>query len=508
MSGCTVSSDTGEPLPEPGRKHHFKFPTAYTILFLLIVVMTILTYAIPAGSYKYNKDGEPIPDSYHRVEQTPQNPFFDTLRAPITGTYGLEDDKGAINTNSDTVGTLFGAIGVAFFVIVIGGFLGVTMTTGAINAGIARVVRKMRGREKWMIPVLMTLFALGGTTFGMAEETLAFYPLIIAVMLAAGYDSLVASAILLLGAGIGTMGSTINPFATGIASGFADVSISDGALPRIIILVVSLVAGILFVMRYAKRVKDDPTRSLVFDKKAELEAKYLVESDGDDALGEFTLRRKIVITLFALAFIVMIYGIVPWDALHIPFPTLGWWFPEMTASFLAFAILIGIAGGLSEEKLVGSFVSGAADLLGVALIIGIARGVTVIMNNGNITDTVLYWSEQAVGGVGGIAFITIIYILYIPLSFLIPSTSGLAAVTMPIFAPLAGFAGVSSALLITAYQSASGIVNLVTPTSAVVMGGIAIAMVGYGTLWRFLWPLLAILMVVNFAVLGLAAAIG
>lgn len=500
-------SDEGvEQLPQPGRKHRFQFPTAYTILFLLIVVMTILTYVIPAGSYKYNKKGEPIPDSYHRVDQTPQNPFFDTLRAPITGTYGLEDDKGAINTNSDTVGTLFGAIGVAFFVIVIGGFLGVTMTTGAINAGIARVVRKMRGREKWMIPVLMVLFALGGTTFGMAEETLAFYPLIIAVMLAAGYDSLVAASILLLGAGIGCMGSTINPFATGIASGFADVSISDGALPRIIILIVSLVTGILFVMRYAKRVKDDPTRSLVFDKKAVLEKKYLAES-GDD-LGEFTLRRKIVLTLFALAFIVMIYGIVPWDALHIPFPTLGWWFPEMTASFLAFAIAIGIAGGLSEQKLVGSFVSGAADLLGVALIIGIARGVTVVMNNGNITDTVLYWSEQAVGGVGGIAFITILYILYIPLSFLIPSTSGLAAVTMPIFAPLAGFAGVSSALLITAYQSASGIVNLVTPTSAVVMGGIAIAMVGYGTLWRFLWPLLAILMVINFAVLGLAAAIG
>ena len=185
--------------------------------------------------------------------------------------------------------------------------------------------------------------------------------------------------------------------------------------------------------------------------------------------------------LFALAFIAMVYGVIPWDDLNIPFPTLGWWFPEMTASFLFFAILIGIVGGLSEEKLVSSFVDGARDLLGVALIIGLARGVTVVMNNGNITDTVLNWSEEAVAGLGPVGFILLVYMLYIPLSFLIPSTSGLAAVTMPIFAPLAGFAGVSSALLITAYQSASGIVNLITPTSAVVMGGIAIAMVGYGT---------------------------
>ncbi len=494
--------------PQVRRRGGFKFPTAYTILFLLILIMTILTYAIPAGSYKYDDEGNPIPKSYHRVEQTPQNPFFGTLQAPITGTYGLKDAKGDIDTASDTVGTLFGAIGVAFFVIIIGGFLGVTMTTGAINAGIARVVRAMRGREKWMIPVLMSVFALGGTTFGMAEETLAFYPLIITVMLAAGYDSLTASAILLLGAGIGTMGSTINPFATGIASGFAGVSIGDGAMSRIVILLLSLAAGIVFVMRYASRVKSDPSRSLVYSEQRALATKYLSQDGQGDDLGEFTLRRKIVLTLFALAFLVMIYGIVPWDALHLPFPVLGWWFPEMTASFLAFAIAIGIAGGLSEERLVGSFVSGASDLLGVALIIGIARGVTVIMNDGHITDTVLWWSESAVGGMGGIAFISIVFILFVPLSFLIPSTSGLAAVTMPIFAPLAGFAGVAAPLLITAYQSASGVVNLVTPTSAVVMGGIAMARVGYGTLWRFLWPLLLVLLAINFVVLAVGAAIG
>jgi len=504
-----MSDDAVEQLPDPGRKHRFRFPTAYTILFLLIIVVAILTYVIPAGTYKYDKNGNPIPKTYHRVDQTPQNPFFETLMAPNNGTFGVEDAKtGNINTRDDTVGTMFGAIGVAFFVIIIGGFLGVTMKTGAINAGIARVVSRMKGREKWMIPVLMVLFGLGGTTYGMAEETLAFYPLVITVMLAAGYDSLTAAATILLGAGIGTMGSTLNPFATGIASEFAGVSISDGAVLRIIIFVVGMVMGILFVMRYAERVRKDPTRSLVHDKKEELERRYLSESGGGLEFGEFTLRRKIVMGLFALAFIAMIYGVIPWDDLNIPFPTLGWWFPEMTASFLFFAILIGVVGGLSEEKLVGSFVDGARDLLGVALIIGLARGVTVVMNNGNITDTVLNWSEEAVAGLGPVGFILLVFTLFIPLSFLIPSTSGLAAVAMPIFAPLAGFAGVSSALLITAYQSASGIVNLITPTSAVVMGGIAIAMVGYGTLWRFLWPLLVALLALNYIVLGIGAAIG
>ena len=168
-------------------------------------------------------------------------------------------------------------------------------------------------------------------------------------------------------------------------------------------------------------------------------------------------------------------------------PTWWWWFPEMTANFLFFGILIGIVGRLSEKDLVNTFVDGARDMLGVALIIGVARGITVIMNNGLITDTVLYWAEQAVAGLSGIGFILVTYLLYLPLSFLIPSSSGLATVSMPIMAPLSQFAGVPSYLVVTAYQAANGLVNLVTPTSAVVMGGLAIARVGYGHLVGAFW---------------------
>ncbi len=207
-------------------KKKFTFPTAFTILFLLLVVIAAATWIVPAGSYDYDEEGAPIPGTYHQVEPNPQKLLASALKGPINGMYGIEDETG--NVDVWNYGELFGAIDVAMFVLIIGGFLGVTMKTGAINAGIAWVVGKLKGKEKWMFPILMTIFAIGGTSYGMAEETLAFYALIITVMLAAGYDGLTAGALILLGAGIGVIGSTVNPFATGIASGFAGTNISEG----------------------------------------------------------------------------------------------------------------------------------------------------------------------------------------------------------------------------------------------------------------------------------------
>jgi uncharacterized ion transporter superfamily protein YfcC len=490
-------------VPEAKRRR-FTLPSAYTILFALIVLAALATWLVPAGTYRVNEQGEPIPGTYHEVAQNPQRILVDSITAPLNGLYGIENGKGNINYYNS--GTLFGAIDVAMFIIVIGGFLGVTMSTGAIQAGIGRLVRRLRGRERWMIPILMTVFAIGGTTYGMAEESLAFYALVITVMIAAGYDALTGAAILLLGCGIGTLGSTINPFATGIASGFADVSISEGFVSRLIILVLGLAAGIFFVRRYADRVKADPSRSLVFDMKADNEEQFGgAATEGDVQAIELTGRHKLILTIFGLAFVVMMYGVIPWEDLGVPIPTLWWWFPEMTASFLLFAVVIGLIGRMREAQLTETFVAGAKDLLGVALIIGIARGITVIMNNGEITDTVLHWAETALGDVGKVAFSIVMYLLFLPLSFLIPSSSGLATVAMPIMAPLAGFAQVPKDLVVTAYQTANGLMNLFIPTSAVVMGGLAIARVPYGRYLRFVWPLLVALAVITVAALGLGA---
>jgi uncharacterized ion transporter superfamily protein YfcC len=482
---------------EPG-KRGFALPSAYTILFVLIVLVAIGTWIIPAGQYQLDENGQPIPGSYEQVEQNPQRIIADSLLAPINGLYGIEAEDGSISVWNS--GELFGAIDVALFVLVIGGFLGITMKTGAINDGIARIVSRFRGREQLMIPILMIVFAIGGTTFGMNEESLAFYVLIITVMVAAGYDTMVGASLLLLGCGIGVLGSTINPFATGIASGFAGTSIDEGLIGRLVILVVGTAAGIWFVMRYAAKVKADPTKSMVYAQKAENEAAFRgAEATADDSA--LPGREKAVLALFFLAFVVMIYGVIPWEDLGVPLPTLWWWFPEMTASFLLFAILIGLVGRMKEGELASTFVDGARDLLGVALIIGIARGITVVMNNGLITDTVLNAAEQAVAGVGGVVFINLMYGLFLPLSFLIPSSSGLATVAMPIMAPLAGFAGVPEFLVVTAYQTGNGLINLITPTSAVVMGGLAIARIGYGTWLKFVWPMLLVLAILSMLVL-------
>jgi uncharacterized ion transporter superfamily protein YfcC len=500
-----TASASATPTQAEPPKRGFALPSAYTILFVLIVVVAALTWIIPAGQYDVNEDGTPVPGTYHSVPANPQRIVRDSLLAPINGLYGIESaEDGTISVYNS--GELFGAIDVALFVLVIGGFLGVTMKTGAIQSGIALIVQRLKGRERWMIPILMTVFAIGGTTYGMAEESLAFYALIITVMIAAGYDTLTGAAILLLGCGIGTLGSTINPFATGIASGFAGTTIDEGLLLRVVILVVGLIIGILWVLRYGDRVRANPDASLVTAQREE-NAKAFAAATNDDGQVELSGRQKAALALFFLAFGAMIYGVVPWSDIGIPLPTLFWWFPEMTASFLLFSILIWLVSRMSETAFTNTFVDGARDLLGVALIIGIARGITVIMNNGFITDTVLNAGEQALSGLGGVAFAIISYIVFIPLSFLIPSSSGLATVAMPIMAPLASFANVPPDIIVTAYQTANGLVNLVTPTSAVVMGGLAIARVGYGTWLRFVWPVLVLLAIVSIVALAVGVVV-
>jgi uncharacterized ion transporter superfamily protein YfcC len=495
-----MSEETTNEASVEEKKGGFKFPTAYTVLFLLLILVVIATWIIPAGQYDKNEDGEPIPGSYHEVEQNPQKIIADGLMAPVNGMYGLEGEDGSVSVYN--VGALYGAIDVALFVLVIGGFLGMTMATGAIDAGIGKITTALKGREKWMIAILMIVFALGGTSYGMAEESLAFYGLIIAVMIAAGYDALTGVAVVMLGAGIGVLASTVNPFATGIASGFAGISIADGLVSRIIILVIGTIIGIVFVTRYADKVKKDPSKSLVYDKKEENEKRFL-RSAGSEAMPEFDGRRKIILVLFALAFLIMIYSVIPWEDLGLPFPTWWWWFGEFTALFLGFAIVIGLVGGLGEAGISETFINGARDMLGVALVIGLARGISVIMTNGLIIDTILFYAESAVSNLGGVAFINLVHLLYLPLGFLIPSSSGLATVSMPIMAPLADSASVDRSLVVTAYQSASGLLNLVNPTFAVVMGGLALGRVRFDKWLRFTLPVLIILLILYALVLSI-----
>ena len=456
----------------------FRMPTAYTILFCLIILVAVTTWFIPAGSYDY-LDGVPVSGSYHAVEPAPQGAGA-VLKAAFSGFYD--------------------AVDVCVFILMVGGFLGVVMKTGAIDAGVSNVIVRLQGKESWLIAILMVFFGLGGTTYGMWEETMAFFPLLLPVFLAAGYDAVVGVAVILLGAGAGVIASTVNPFATGIAAGFAGVSLGDGILWRIIQFVIFEGIAIWYVSAYAARVKKDPRYSVVGIGAGRLHADV-------GRVQPLTRRHIAILIVFAATFLVMIYGVIPFDEMGLPLPVLGWWFPGLSALFLVGGIVVGLMDRLGEVELAETFVSGCTDLLGVAFIIGISRGITVLMNDGRITDTILHWGENALSGLGAVAFVVLVYLIYLPLSVLIPSSSGLATLSVPVVAPLGQFAGVGGDVVVTAFQSACGLVNLVTPTAAVVMGALALGRIPYEKWLKFVWKLILIFLLLTVLLLIAAAVL-
>lgn len=428
--------------------------------------------------------------------------------APVNGLYGVEStETGVIGPYE--VGELFGAAGVFFFVLSIGMFITVAMKTGAIDNGVAHVAQRFGDRGAVVIAILMVLFSIGGTTEGMAEETLGFYALVIPLMLSLGYDRMTAAATILVGAGIGVLASTVNPFATGVASDAAEVSIGDGIGFRFLMYLVLVPIGVWFVTRYARKVKADRAAS----RSGWAEGDEEVARAGIGEIQPLTGKQKTVLAIVAITFAFMIFSLVPWaqviegpDAQSYAWQ-LDWYFPELAALFLLMSLVVGFIGGLGEKGLTDTLVRGAGDFISVGLVIVLARGVTVIMNNSQITDTVLNSMEGLVANTSSWLFGGLVFLVNIPLAFLVPSSSGHAALAMPILAPLGDFAEVPRAMVVTAYQSASGLVNLITPTSAVVMGGLALAKVRYDQWLRFIWPLLGILFVLTLLFISVGAAV-
>ncbi len=506
---ATKSVPTGGSAAAPEKKRPFRFPSAFTVLFAVTVLVWLLAFIVPTGAYKVSeKTGGPVPGSYHSVDAglSFTDRLYDLFLSPINGLYGVKSAEGFIGPYE--TGELFGAAGVFLFVIAIGIFITMSMRTGAIDNGVAHVAKRYGSRGAVVIAILMVLFSVGGTTEGMAEETLGFYALVVPLMLSLGYDRMVAAATILVGAGIGVLASTVNPFATGVASDAAGISIGDGIGFRFLMYVVLVPVGVLFVLRYAKRVKADPARSLTAPQEGDAQ----IASAGVGHVPDLTGKQKSVLAIVAVTFAFMIFAIVPWaqvingpDAASYGWQ-LDWYFPELAALFIVMSIVVGLIGGLGEKGLTDTLVRGAGDFIGVGLIIVLARGVTVIMNNSQITDTVLHSMENAVSNTSSAAFGGLMFLINLPLAFLVPSTSGHAALAMPILAPLGDFAGVSRAMVVTAYQSASGVINLITPTSAVVMGGLALAKVRYDQYIRFVFPLVLGLLVVctGFAAVGAA----
>lgn len=430
------------------------------------------------------------------------------------------------------------ALPVCLFVMILGGFLGMMTETGALDNGIAVLVQKLKGNEIMLIPVLMLIFSLGGTTYGMCEETVPFYALLAATMMAAGFDPMVGAATVLLGAGCGCLGSTVNPFAVGAAVDAltgVDIAVNQSIIIGLgaVLWLVTTVMSIVFVMNYAKKVKADKGSTILSMQ----ELKDAEEAHGKAASEvhkevKLTGRQKGVLIAFAFTFVVMIVGFIPladlnegvanffdagavydadgnavvqgWSALITGLPIGQWYFDEASTWFFLMAILIGIIGGLSEKQIVNTFITGAADMMSVVLVIALARGISVLMANTGLDVYVLDAAANALAGLSGVIFAPMSFLVYFGLSFLIPSTSGMATVSMPIMGPLAVKLGFSPEVMVMIFSAAIGVVNLFTPTSGAIMGGLALAKIEWTTWLKFALKLIVALSVVCAIILTVA----
>ncbi|WP_225036511.1 YfcC family protein [Winogradskyella sp. SM1960] len=491
-----------------------KFPSAQTILFIIAGLVTLLTWFVPAGKYdtlSYNTATDKftrlsldeeivlpasqatledlnikipiekftngdiykpinIPETYQKLEAQPQS-FYDFVKSPIKGIIEAAD--------------------IIFLVLIIGGLIGILNSSGAFDAAIGQLAIVLKGRESLLIVLVTTLVALGGTTFGFAEETIAFFPILIPVFLAAKYDAMVGVACIFLGSAIGTMCSTINPFSTIIASDAAGINWTTGLYGRIFMLFLCLTITILYILRYAKRVKNDPSKSLIYDQRDQIAKLFTMK---DSSHIDFNWRLKLALFVFTSSFILMIIGV----------SVLDWWFVEMTTVFLVGAILIGFIIQISETDFIETFVKGASDLLGVALIIGIARGVTVLMTDGLISDTLLYYASDMTTGMNKGIFTSAMTMIYSGLSFFIPSSSGMAVLTMPIMAPLADTVGIGREIVVNTYQYGLGLFYLINPTG-LILASLAVAKINFSKWLKFIFPLFIILIIVTLVVLAVSS---
>ncbi len=505
-----------------------RFPSAVSILGIVTLLVWVAALFIPAGAYQHDEDGAPIPGTYQRLGSalTIGERVTQLLLSPINGVYGLRGAESGI-VDTETSGTVYGQIGVIVFIMAIGAFISVSFATKSFEVGVSSLADRLRSKGWVLIAAVMVLFSLLGTTMGFSVETFGFYALFLPLMAAMGYDRLTTAAMIILGALSGVMGATVNPFSIGVAAGEANVPIGDGILPRLVMWVVVTGMSVAWVLRYASKVRKDPAASLVgWKDPADGTA---ADKATDEVVHDPTLRHRLtknqkwVLAITAFTFALMVFSVIPWSSIlgattgsadymgthkteTAPYWfELDWWFPQLSVLFLVASVVVGLVARIKEKELVKLITAGAADMVGPSLVLALAGGVSVIMNNTHTLDTILYSMENLVGGLSASAFGIASVLVNIPLAFLVPSSSGHAALAMPLLAPLADFAGVSRASTITAWILAHGLTLLIAPTSVVLVVGLSMARVGYDKWLRFAWPLLVGLFVVTSAAVAFIA---
>ncbi len=490
------------------KKKGFKFPTAFTILFAILIIAVGLTWVIPAGTYSkltYNKTQDvfvikkhqqqdqilpatketldnlnikidlsnftsgklrkpiAVPNSYSRVEQNPKG-FSDIAVSMVKGTIEAAD--------------------IMVFIFVLGGMIGVINKTGSFAAGLSALAKRTQGKEFTIVFAVCVLMAIGGTTCGMEEEAVAFYPILAPVFIALGYDAIITVGAIFLAASMGTAFSTINPFSVVIASDAAGIAFTEGITWRTIGLVIGEIMVISYLYRYAKKIKADPTKSIVYEEREKFYHTY--RDDSNTVVPEFTLKRKIILTLFSIGFPIMIWGVMYG----------GWWFPTMAASFLTITIIIMFISGLGEEEIIEAFTKGASELVAVSLIIGLARGVNMILDQGMVSDTILYSLSDMVAGMSGSVFIIGQLLVFVVLGLFVPSSSGLAVLSMPIMAPLADTVGIPRDIIVSAYNWGQYIMLFLAPTGLVLVT-LQMLHIPFNKWVRFIMPMVGGMFVIS-----------
>lgn len=465
--------------------------SAFTIILIITFILGAVTHFLPQAVM----DGEEIINGSGVVAAS----FSQTLMAPVLG--------------------FADAIDICLFVLVLGAFLKVVNKSEAIEDGVEVLVRKLKGKELLLIPILMFLFSIGGTTYGMLEETVGFYALLSATMVMAGMDTVVASAVVLLGAGSGVLGSTVNPFAVGaaVAALPEGMEVNQGIIIAlgVALWLTTYIICTMFVMSYAKRVMKKKGSIL-----SAAEKKAMMETYGDDneePVNHLNKNQKWTLIFFGLTFIIMIIGFIPWGEFGVKLfevtgfvtgaPLGEWYFNESTLWFAIMTVVIGLINHMREHDFVETFIDGADDMVGVILVIALARGASVLMTQTHLDNYIIYNAAEALKNVPAIVFAPVNYILHAGLSVLVPSSSGLASLSTPIMGPLAATLDLSVETTIMEMVAANGLVNLFTPTCGAIMGGLALAKVEYTTWLKWVWKVILTVALANIVILTIAMLI-
>lgn len=467
----------------------FKVPHVYAIIFALMVIFAVLTWIVPSGSYQrqeVNGREVTVAGTYEQSEKTYideetgdevdlRQGVFDVLQAP---TRGIQE-----------------AIEVVAFILIVGGSFQVITKTGAITSGMGRVVRRFKNKDILIIPIAMVLFALGGTSFGMAEETLPFFAIFMPIMMAMGFDSMTAFMVVFVGARTGYIASTINPFNVLIAQGILGIQGNPQLWLRMIAWVVLTAVAITWVVLYARRVKKNPESSITFEDDIAKKVEFAADESALDA--EFTGRQKGVLAVFIAGMCLIIWGLV----------TQGWYMNEISAVFLAMGLLAGVIAGFSQDVIAQEFVAGIADFAFSAIVVGLARGILVIASDGMIIDTILNALATGLGGIPAVLFTTLLYAIENLLAILVPSSSGLAALTAPIFGPLTELMGLNPEAAVWALSMGSATMSLICPTSAILVAGLGVCKIKLGQWWKTVWKFFLVVSLINIVFVAISGLI-